>query len=208
MQRILFTVSCVALTVAPAFADPVQITAGQYFLRGEVSTVGFAELVGNGLSLSFSSEFPPLGLTNCPCITGNPRPLSFNTILSDVGGGTIDGVVGSAFANLQFFGPTVSSAVLTPDHLTLSAPFTMTGFVRSEEHVFRAPQPVDVFGSGIATAEFFINRGGGFPATTFEFRSVTYAFQAAPTPEPASLLLVGAAVAGVFGVRSRRNHVG
>jgi hypothetical protein len=93
--------------------------------------------------------------------------------------------------------------------LTLSVPFTMSAALTaysSGVDLFNGRNPLftQAFaGSGTATAHFTPRDvGAGFPQ--FQFADLTYAFDGqspAPTPEPASLILLISGAAG-FGGRA------
>jgi hypothetical protein len=110
--------------------------------------------------------------------------------------------------HLRFTAGDMSSAILADGRTSISMPFTFTGELANyESDASRAtPGSVPLFsatftGSGLATANFrgpFADPNGAL----FFADSITYDFvPAAPTPEPASLLLVGTGVAGLVARR-------
>jgi hypothetical protein len=196
---------------APAHADPVRITSGA--LVGGRSEVRLNATGERGLALNAAgSEIdgtfvgPVHSCTDCP--PGHDLSLDVFSIFNG-GSISIDGLTfniatgdgfDSGHLDLRF-----SSSVILPEFsgdpvIALSAPFRVEGHTS-----FEAPaSPVELFGSGIATVmlEWEPDR----PIFTgWYYRGLRFDFEpAAPVPEPASLLLLGSAVAALAGVRSRR----
>jgi hypothetical protein len=205
--------ACLCLAaVTTSSADPIILTGGSFIQNGLGD--GFFELEGDGFHLAFGAEFPNVDLMEqCYPCTASGRPLTFG---ASAGGdfrsglpGTFNGVpYATTFFSGQFVftGPTLSSALLSPSNLTLTAPFSMTGNLTDFTSPMRQ-NPVfttALAGSGTATAQFSFE--GEHPGTTdlFDVRSVTFAFESpAATPEPASILLFGTACLCLAGLRRR-----
>lgn len=100
---------------------------------------------------------------------------------------------------MQFTVPPLFAGALSPDHTTLTAPFSMTGslagFTTAAElpadelfsettGAFVNDPPGTVTGSGTVTVQFALNpliSSPGSPADTlFEPRSIVYKFQSSP----------------------------
>jgi hypothetical protein len=200
---------CLALLgLAPvaAHADPIRVTGGSVgVFNGPGFEPGGAQLVGDGLRLGgdgFSAGSGPLEINpgEVGTATGSftfDAPHPFHVL---VNGQTYDAfLVGDlSFTSAPFVLPQPVNNVLT-----FQVPFTMTGRVRglSQNDINGAQLfDVDVAGSGTfrATQRFIPGFGSG-PGTSgsFQFEAVS------ATPEPASLLLLGSGVAGLF-LRSRK----
>lgn len=179
-------------------ADPVTITSGQAIAK---SFGGGWQFNGDGLSATGDTEDGwSLSASNTcsPCSADHPITISFSsTCVSCVSHATTDNTLGGTVypgpttfaATLNFTGPSFSSSEVSADHLTFTAPFTMTGSLAAFDRLSGNAPPfytTDLIGSGTATITFTSPVGGLFEAV-----NTTYTFAPAATPEPASLLLFG-----------------
>jgi hypothetical protein len=202
--------ACLCLAAATtSSADPIIVTRGSFIYGLE----GFFELEGDGFHLAFGAEFPSGMREQCSPCTASGRPLTFG---ASTGGdfrsglpGTFNGVsYATTFfsGGFMFTGPTLSSALLSPSNLTLTAPFSMTGNLTDFTSPMRQ-NPVfatALAGSGTATAQFMFIPGIPGAQDLFDVQSVTFAFESpAATPEPASILLFSTACLCLAGLRRR-----
>ena len=220
-ETVAVLVLCVAAAMAgTARADPIIIRDGVFvFDTGDPPSF---RLSGDEVSLTGLAGIATSGAFTCRegCAIGTPVDLG-----TVVGGAEDDFRIGPAFGTvhgvrygpgedpdplfplsltgtLTFDGP----AVAVPDRgdfVNLTAPFMFTAHVAG------------FFGEPSGDPLFELDLAGGGRATmllarldpagdTYEFRSAAYLFShPAPVPEPATLLLIGSGLAGVW-IRRRR----
>ena len=217
-----FVASALLSLTAVARADPVlprQITGGQV----ETNTVaGQFAISGSGFDLT--GRFDNFPAACQPCKAGETRTFAALTELRTPMSGTVDGVtypslfVGNAFFGdpgiFRLFGSPVTIPLNAQDGTVVSFPFTTAPGTHLVGYVDRPPSPkaFDIALSGSGTASVPLHLDGFLSDGTpfFTGTNVTWRFEAtdvAPTPEPASIALVGLACLGLAGRRVlRRPH--
>ena len=210
-----FGLAAVLLLPSQASADPVTITAGHTeVLLGAGLARG--ALQGEGFSMTFGADgFRAAVALDCvPCLPGATVNLSGFFNLPRVGGSAV--VDGTTYPQIYFDMTgtfTSPSFVVTGEStVALTAPFTYTGSVSGyliDPWVFGITEPVftrTLTGGGTASATFifarFSEEADGVMFTATDLR---YDFSdAAPVPEPATMLLCGAGTAFLMLRRRRR----
>jgi hypothetical protein len=202
----------VLLPAVPARADSIHITSGSWQWNGLAGS-GSLTLGGEGFTLDahtgVSGVFWPYLQCDVPeCHPGTTVRLESHWDGLDVPGtatingtpvrvGSLDPTFGGVIAD--FRGTLVIPLSFTMG--ALRAPFTFTGlFEYPETPMLNHRFPL--FGSGTATLTFAPYQA--FPGALL-LTDARYDFSdVAPTPEPASVLLIGSGLAGVLAVRRRR----
>src|SRR3954466_12334935 len=203
-----FAIVCLGLLALPraVYADPVRVTGGLVALLGPGEEPAGALLSGDGLRVGgggFGGAFGPIGIN--PGDVGQAvgsfhfsAPHPFQVLVNNQ---TYDAFL---IGDLSF---TSAPFVLPPPvgtTLSYQVPFTMTGRAQgfsqfapgSEAPMF----DVDLAGGGTLTArqQFVVGFGSGVNfGGSFQFEA------ASAPPDPASLLLLGSGVAGLF-LRSKK----
>lgn len=207
----LWGIFCIALTLStPAFAEPIALTSGSVtigFGRGAFRTHVFT-LHGPGLDIDgWQPDGPsqPLFFPAChefaPCSAGQTTSPSGTISVLAIGSAEIDG---TDYALTQYFGGPANRFTFTAGDVvipggmstmfSLQTPFTFSGllsvFAMNSSSQWEHVRNLSLTGMGTATVNFRPFGSG------FAIQSVHYEF--APTPEPATLLLLGTGAALVL----------
>jgi hypothetical protein len=221
MRRALsFLVLCLPLVAAPAAeADQITITGGSLYAAGwfvvsppstATGTDGFrldtTLAIGSG-----SGRIDPLGFCDGGSGCAPGVQLNVGGHLDAFDGGLINTTLQWKGEEYEVFGfdtqlqlrPTGIFTVPefgTADTVTVTAPFTLTGFFTAPT----LPESIMVRGSGIATIKLMRAADPDLPG--WERQSVRYDFEnPAVVPEPASMLLLGSGLLALCRVRGRRH---
>jgi hypothetical protein len=210
---------CFGVTAA-AGADPIGLTSGSFVLSAG-SEIGSIDIAGTrGFSLKGpidAAEGSVNILSACGfehCLPGSSISLDGRLGGRAFPGGvvTLDGIThddiglaGSA-ASVYF---TFTGKVLLPDFTgspaVVTAPFRITGGAFTNDFPAQ-PAGID---SGHGTAMLWLTPRGGDDAPAWGLDDLRYEFSdAAPAPEPATLLLVGTGVLAAWRLRTRRGRAG
>jgi hypothetical protein len=213
VQPVLRAAIVLFVTASTTFADPVVITAGfLQYARGPASPrTAFtgADFSFEGLGGSPDSVFWAYSICMEPvCVPGRNLDLRARWGGELSGGGQHNGrpfavnLVSVAQLNAQWTG-----SLLIPLGFTggsLSAPFAFTADLLLPEAPGFASRHV-LTGAGTATLDFTLGTVPEFPGALI-LNSLRYEFASpAPTPEPASLLLLSTGLAGVWWRVRRRS---
>jgi hypothetical protein len=205
------------MTAAATSADPITITSGFVtvggFARGSFRSTSVSLTSGDSFVLNVgNSDGPSQPVPPCsqfaPCTAGATTTASRDFSLGNaVGSGTLDGTAYSTVlirgSNFSFTSGDVVLPDTTEDAFDLSSPFLFQGMA-SIWTVGSSNTPTffgDVSLIGHGTATTHLERfGTGYAVSgfTYEFANDT----ASPTPEPASMLLLGTGLVAAW--QSRR----
>ena len=205
---------------ARAAADAIQVTGGALAMGNSRGTLDITGERGFALSANvdaFSGIYMPWERCNLPsCHPGDEISLraawlgsalrspsmSFEgRTYTDVGG-----AVSLAGASVDFTGSFIAPP-MAPS-ATVVTPFSFSGSFSIPDADGIFPIRHTLFGAGTATVQL-VPLGGTAPGEpSWQVASARYEFSAAdPVPEPATLLMVGAGIAGVARrVRRKRAH--
>lgn len=218
------------LRIPSAFAGPIKTLAFLFFLplaflccastakAVPVVITGGAAVTPQGLGnfrvnltapgFSFSAAHmgaPRLQLCGL-CSPGGGFPGTITVSLPDAGTVTYNGTTygpGTAVVTANGFVITLPSFTIPADLSPVVSPFSMIGTVAVSPLGGGAPFTLELTGAGTVTFTFIPNAGGGstLAAAVFAFAEPT------AVPEPATVLLLGAGLAGAAARVRRRRKV-
>jgi hypothetical protein len=215
MKQLLFVTAVLIGSSHAAFADPIRITGGFLFFDSPSPFIRF-QLLGSGLTLTgeaFDDDGLTVGRKEVILRTGGPVDLSsviaFHAAFVNQGfGAELAGIGTFRFNASPARLTSCSSPELQPiDCSTTSTNFTFTGDLRlvdfnSQRTVLTEFLMGQGTVAGSASSRLVSDSLIGKPST------VEYTFvNAAPTPEPSSLVLIAAAVVGAALFRRRLRFV-
>jgi hypothetical protein len=219
LRHLTSTAAALVLGVATATAEPIQITSGSLVFPASPIPIT-VELAGAGFTFTGRTGTQQIWLSPySECLV--PACLPGSTVSLHTVGTEATYLFATATYQGQSFdnfgGIDARSGLLTewtgslelPSNFaggSLSAPFSFSGVFRLTDDQTGFFQRVDLFGSGIATVTFGPYGSPEYP-NAFGTQSVRFDFaEVAPTPEPASLLLLGTGLCAIAAARRRRTQ--
>jgi hypothetical protein len=204
------------LLMVPAIshADPIRVTGGS-MTASSSSELSFTGLTGEGLSIAGEGASISSGGPGAVGSIGNLDGAFDFFPISGALPQTVNGVSYTALLDGQLTLTSDRFAVEAApggngSQVTFTAPFTMTGRIQGYAPAGQSGREygmllfdIDVIGGGLATQTKTLRDGFYSPPQA----AINYTFTDAPlsaTPEPASMLLMGTGLAGLFMSRRRR----
>jgi hypothetical protein len=196
----------------PAAAEPIVITGGFVGMLNGYDLPGF-DLTG--VNSEFTGIMPIGGVVCCAFSRGETVTLHAGFPLSSLAfeptKQVVDGTTYHSFVSGSLTITSVPFVAPSPNGsapFSFSTPFTMIGQISGYANFGGSDNPplftVPLVGAGTAT----VSGNTRSSAPTYIGQSLAFQFEAAtpsPTPEPASMLLVGSGVAALATVKRRRD---
>ena len=187
------------------YADPLVITSGTASISG-TARISY-NLIGSNFSFTGANgDEGNSPATGChPCSSLNPISLGGFFVGTSLGSGSAT-LNGMTFNNIDFLGtfsigggPVFLSG---NSDVTVTVPFTFTGDIMGCTDSVSCGVPLfttqQLVGQGFVTAMFTFS-GTANGATLYDFKSMDFTFTSAPVPEPMTITLLAAGLAGLAG---------
>jgi hypothetical protein len=199
----------IQVSAAAAAADPIRVIAGSLsFDTG--GPPAFSLLTSSGqlfVAEGFRRDWPATCFFQCAPGVEIPISLGVTEVTDGSAVFLADGVELFPVIDFVISAPSVTlgSDTGTPNDVfeEFRRPFTFAGQLTGYASPDRTGTPIfdlSLTGSGTATLSMVLDNG------RYSFSSLDYDFEAAPVPEPGTLLLVGAGAALIWRRRERTSH--